>query len=64
MPCTIQWISLISVAIQNGILTDKRQQMLDGYNQGEFKLITLEAPSDKKIELNPSKYYNYKGLLD
>ena len=53
-----------SVDIQNGILTDKGQQMLDAYNQGEFKLITLDSPSEKRIELNPSKDSNYKGLLD
>ena len=43
------------------------QQMLDAYNNGEFNLITLDAPAaekNKTIELNPPKDSNYKGLLD
>jgi beta-N-acetylglucosaminidase len=53
-----------SVDIQNGILTDKGQQMLDAYNQGEFKLITLDAPAEKSNEINPPKDSSYRGLLD
>lgn len=54
------------VDIQNGILSDKGQAMLEAYNTGQFKLISLDEPVTQKstISLNPPKDSNYKGLLE
>ncbi len=55
------------VDIQNGILTDKGQAMLEAYNSGEFKLISLDSsPSSSTSTSNipPSKDSGYKGLLE
>ncbi|MFY7825887.1 MAG: hypothetical protein ACOVQ4_02120 [Flectobacillus sp.] len=55
------------VDIQNGILTDKGQAMLEAYNSGEFKLISLDSsPSSSTSTPNipPSKDSGYKGLLE
>lgn len=53
------------VDIQNGILSDKGQAMLEAYNQGQFKLIQLDAPAaPASKEITPPKDSNYKNLLD
>lgn len=55
------------VDIQNGILTDKGQAMLEAYNSGEFKLISLDSsPSTGSTtpRVAPSKDSGYKGLLE
>lgn len=52
------------VDIQNGMLSDKGQALLEAYNQGEFKLIQLDAPTPLKKEINPPKDSNYKSLLE
>jgi len=55
-----------SVDIQNGVLSDKGQAMLEAYNQGDFKLIQLDAPTTASTsrQVNPPKDAGYKGLLD
>jgi len=55
------------VDIQNGILTDKGQVMLEAYNSGEFKLISLDSsPStgSSTPHIPPAKDSGYKGLLE
>lgn len=55
------------VDIQNGILTDKGQAMLEAYNSGEFKLISLDSsPSTGSSipHIPPAKDSGYKGLLE
>ncbi len=55
------------VDIQNGILTDKGQAMLEAYNSGEFKLISLDSsPStgSSAPHIPPAKDSGYKGLLE
>lgn len=54
------------VDIQNGILSDKGQAMLEAYNQGEFKLISLDAPAPEPATrvVNAPKDQNYKNLLE
>lgn len=53
------------VDIQNGILSDKGTAMLEAYNQGDFRLIQLDAaPANKPKTLNPPKDEGYKSLLD
>ncbi|MFC0184883.1 hypothetical protein SAMN04515674_11057 [Pseudarcicella hirudinis] len=55
-----------SVDIQNGVLTEKGQNMLDAYNNGEFKMISIDSPQDPspKSSINPPKDSNYKSLLE
>lgn len=54
-----------SVDIQNGILTDKGQVMLDAFNNGEFKMISIDAPAEPSTKaINPAKDSDYKGLLE
>jgi outer membrane murein-binding lipoprotein Lpp len=54
-----------SVDIQNGILTDKGQVMLDAFNNGEFKMISIDAPTESSTKaINPAKDSDYKGLLE
>jgi outer membrane murein-binding lipoprotein Lpp len=54
-----------SVDIQNGILTDKGQVMLDAFNNGEFKMISIDAPAETSTKaINPAKDSDYKGLLE
>jgi hypothetical protein len=54
-----------SVDIQNGVLTDKGQAMLDAYNQGDFKMINIDAPAENSPKvLNPAKDSDYKSLLE
>jgi len=54
------------VDIQNGLLSDKGQALLNSYNQGEFKLIQLDAPEPQPTTriMNAPKDQNYKNLLD
>ncbi|WP_044174912.1 hypothetical protein [Flectobacillus major] len=55
------------VDIQNGILTDKGQAMLEAYNKGEFRLISLDSPSggsNSPKEINPPKDSGYRSLLE
>ncbi len=54
------------VDIQNGMLSDKGQQMLEAYNQGGFKLIQLDAPEPQPTTrvINAPKDQNYKNLLE
>ena len=55
-----------SVDIQNGVLSDKGQAMLQAYNQGDFKLIQLDAPAPKPAtqQINPPKDAGYRDLLE
>lgn len=57
-----------SVDIQNGILSDKGQAMLQAYNQGDFKLIQLDAaPAATRPavqQINPPKDAGYRDLLE
>lgn len=52
------------VDIQNGILSDKGQALLEAYNQGQFKMVQLDAPAPVRKEANPPKDSDYKNLLD
>ncbi|TAE24268.1 MAG: hypothetical protein EAZ91_20800 [Cytophagales bacterium] len=54
------------VDIQNGMLSDKGQQMLEAYNHGDFKLIQLDAPEPQPTTrvMNAPKDQNYKNLLE
>ena len=54
------------VDIQNGILSDKGQQLLEAYNKGEFSLVsTAQQPEQPRtIELNAPKDAGYRNLLD
>tara|TARA_R110002124_G_scaffold281398_1_gene455577 strand:+ start:3153 stop:4169 length:1017 start_codon:yes stop_codon:yes gene_type:complete len=53
------------VDVQNGLLSDKGQAMLEAYNKGDFKLISLDtANAPQIISANKSIGSNYKGLLD
>lgn len=54
------------VDIQNGILSDKGQQLLEAYNKGEFSLVSTTAlpASPQTIELNAPKDAGYRNLLD
>lgn len=59
-----------SVDVQNGILSDKGEAMLDAYNKGEFKLVSLDtSPTNSPTaprpgETFPAKDANYRSLLD
>jgi len=53
-----------AVDVQNGLLSDKGQAMLEAYNQGDFKLIQLDAPNPPSRSIDPPKDSSYKGLLD
>jgi len=55
-----------SVDIQNGVLSDKGQALLEAYNQGQFKLIQLDAPAAAPTTrtLNPPKDEGYRSLLE
>ena len=65
-----------SVDVQNGILSDKGEAMLQAYNQGEFKLVTLDAAprpaattiSSRGAEFLPAeappKDAGYRNLLE
>ena len=52
------------VDIQNGVLSDKGQALLEAYNQGDFKLIQLDAPVAQTKQVNPPKDSGYKSLLE
>lgn len=54
------------VDIQNGMLSDKGQAMLEAYNQGDFKMISLDAPEPVSTArvINAPKDQNYKNLLE
>ncbi len=56
------------VDIQNGMLSDKGQNLLEAYNKGEFSMVQLNAPAtDRPLEarvINPPKDENYRSLLD
>jgi len=52
------------VDVQNGLLSDKGQAMLEAYNHGEFKLISLDGPAQVSRSIDPPKDSSYKGLLD
>lgn len=55
-----------SVDIQNGVLSDKGQALLEAYNQGQFKLIQLDAPAaaTPSRQINPPKDEGYRSLLE
>ena len=61
-----------SVDVQNGILSDKGEAMLEAYNKGEFRLVTLDTPppvqgttlSARGAEQFPAKDAGYRNLLD
>lgn len=59
-----------SVDVQNGILSDKGEAMLQAYNQGEFKLVSLETKPEattltaRGAEPFPAKDAGYRNLLD
>lgn len=65
-----------SVDVQNGVLSDKGEAMLQAYNQGEFKLVTLDAAprpaattiSSRGAEFlpadSPPKDAGYRNLLE
>ncbi|MDJ0366475.1 hypothetical protein QMK33_15050 [Hymenobacter sp. H14-R3] len=59
-----------SVDVQNGILSDKGEAMLQAYNQGEFKLVSLDTPpqattlSARGAERFPAKDAGYQDLLN
>ncbi len=55
-----------SVDIQNGILSDKGQALLEAYNQGDFKIIQLDAPATPapSQQINPPKDEGYRSLLE
>lgn len=57
------------VDIQNGLLSDKGQQLLEAYNKGEFSLVQLNPATNtnQPIEarvINPPKDEGYRSLLD
>lgn len=54
------------VDIQNGVLSERGQQMLEAYNRGEFNLIKLDAPTTPAgpRPLNPPKDEGYRSLLE
>ena len=56
------------VDIQNGMLSDKGQNLLEAYNRGEFSLVQLNTPTgDRPLEarpINPPKDEGYRSLLD
>lgn len=55
------------VDIQNGILTDKGQAMLEAYNNNEFSLVKLDAPTAVPVNtrtINTPKDEGYRSLLD
>ena len=55
------------VDIQNGMLSDKGQNLLEAYNKGEFSFVQLNAPADRPLEarvINPPKDEGYRSLLD
>ncbi|MEZ0486241.1 hypothetical protein [Fibrella aquatica] len=56
------------VDIQNGMLSDKGQNLLEAYNKGEFSFVQLNAPAaDRSQEarvINPPKDEGYRSLLD
>lgn len=55
------------VDIQNGILTDKGQAMLEAYNNNEFSLVKLDAPTAVPVNaktINAPKDEGYRSLLD
>jgi chromosome segregation ATPase len=59
------------VDIQNGMLSDKGQQLLEAYNKGEFSMVQinpattnqLDAPIEAQV-INPPKDSGYRNLLD
>ena len=54
------------VDIQNGMLSDKGQNLLEAYNKGEFSFVQLNA-ADRPLEarvINPPKDEGYRSLLD
>ncbi|RZK32573.1 MAG: hypothetical protein EOO57_14830 [Hymenobacter sp.] len=59
-----------SVDVQNGVLSDKGEAMLQAYNQGEFKLVSLETKpeattlSARGAEPFPAKDAGYRDLLN
>ncbi|MCB2409576.1 Atg14 domain-containing protein [Hymenobacter lucidus] len=57
-----------SVDVQNGVLSDKGEAMLQAYNQGDFKLVTLdprpEVPAPSSSEPYPAKDAGYRDLLN
>ncbi|MVN75681.1 hypothetical protein GO988_05015 [Hymenobacter sp. HMF4947] len=59
-----------SVDVQNGILSDKGEAMLQAYNQGEFKLVSLDTKpeattlSARGAEPFPAKDAGYRDLLN
>jgi len=60
-----------SVDVQNGVLSDKGEAMLQAYNQGDFKLVTLDTPPAdatptprNPAEPFPAKDAGYRDLLN
>ena len=59
-----------SVDVQNGVLTDKGTAMLDAYNKGEFKLVSLEpqpaaaVPVSRPLTPNTTADSSLNHLLD
>ena len=59
------------VDIQNGMLSDKGEQLLEAYNKGEFSMVQLNPASANQLDapvqarvINPPKDENYRSLLD
>jgi hypothetical protein len=59
-----------SVDVQNGVLSDKGEAMLQAYNQGDFKLVTLDTKPEattltsRGTEPFPAKDAGYRDLLN
>jgi hypothetical protein len=59
------------VDIQNGLLSDKGQQLLEAYNKGEFSMVQISPATTNQLDapipaqvINPPKDQGYRNLLD
>ncbi len=61
-----------SVDVQNGVLSDKGEALLEAYNKGDFKLVTLDtrpaplaaSPAPGSPSFYPPKDSEYRNLLE